>query len=72
MLGPVKSYLNETGISISDFPLKPAVMASLIAIVEEGRVHFSTASSKIFPELVSGNSHRSAATGNQPEPDSDR
>ena len=29
-------------------------MASLIALVEEGRVHFSTASSRIFPELVSG------------------
>ena len=54
LLGPVKSHLNEKGISISAFPLKPAVMASLIALVEEGRVHFSTASSKIFPELVAG------------------
>ena len=54
LLGPVKSHLNEQGISISAFPLKPAVMASLIALVEEGRVHFSTASSKIFPELVAG------------------
>jgi aspartyl-tRNA(Asn)/glutamyl-tRNA(Gln) amidotransferase subunit B len=54
LLGPVKSHLNETGSSISNFPLKPEVMASLIALVEEGRVHFSTASSRIFPELVSG------------------
>jgi aspartyl-tRNA(Asn)/glutamyl-tRNA(Gln) amidotransferase subunit B len=54
LLGPVKSHLNEQGIAISAFPLKPAVMASLIALVEEGRVHFSTASSKIFPELVAG------------------
>ena len=54
LLGPVKSYLNETGSSISNFPLKPEVMASLINLVEEGRIHFSTASSKIFPELVSG------------------
>jgi aspartyl-tRNA(Asn)/glutamyl-tRNA(Gln) amidotransferase subunit B len=54
LLGPVKSFLNERGTSISAFPLKPPVMASLIALVEEGRVHFSTASSKIFPELVSG------------------
>ena len=54
LLGPVKSYLNEQNISISAFPLKHAEMASLIALVEEGRVHFSTASSKIFPELVSG------------------
>ncbi|HEY4966791.1 MAG TPA: Asp-tRNA(Asn)/Glu-tRNA(Gln) amidotransferase subunit GatB [Puia sp.] len=54
LLGPVKSYLNETGMTISNFPLKPELMASLIALVEEGRVHFSTASSRIFPELVSG------------------
>ena len=54
LLGPVKSYLNENGLSMSDFPVKPVQMASLIALVEEGRVHFSTASSKIFPELASG------------------
>lgn len=52
--GPVKSYLNEQNISISGFPLKPEVMVSLIDLVEEGRVHFSTASSRIFPELLSG------------------
>ncbi len=52
--GPVKSYLNETGTSISDFPLAPELMASLINLVEEGRVHFSTASSRIFPMLISG------------------
>ena len=54
LLGPVKSYLNEVGISITAFPVKPAQMASLIALVEDGSVHFSTASSKIFPELASG------------------
>jgi aspartyl-tRNA(Asn)/glutamyl-tRNA(Gln) amidotransferase subunit B len=56
LLGPVKSYLNENNMSISGFPLKPELMASLIALVEDGRMHFSTASSKIFPEIVSGNS----------------
>jgi aspartyl-tRNA(Asn)/glutamyl-tRNA(Gln) amidotransferase subunit B len=54
LAGPVKSFLNENNISISEFRLKPSVMASLIELVEEGRVHFSTASSKIFPELASG------------------
>jgi aspartyl-tRNA(Asn)/glutamyl-tRNA(Gln) amidotransferase subunit B len=54
LLGPVKSHLNDRSISIADFPLKPAVLASLITLVEEGRVHFSTASSRIFPQLVSG------------------
>ncbi len=54
LLGPVKSHLNDRGISIAAFPMKPAVLASLIALVEEGRVHFSTASSRLFPQLVSG------------------
>ncbi len=57
MLGPVKYYLNENSISITNFPVKPKVMAALIALVEEGNIHFSTASSKIFPELVSGKSN---------------
>jgi len=57
LLGPIKSYLNENNISISLFPLKPVVMASLIKLVEDGRVHFSTASSKIFPELISEPAH---------------
>ncbi|HEY8735397.1 MAG TPA: Asp-tRNA(Asn)/Glu-tRNA(Gln) amidotransferase subunit GatB, partial [Puia sp.] len=55
LLGPVKSYLNENSMPISTFPVKPAVMASLIALVENGSVHFSTASSRIFPELILGN-----------------
>ncbi len=54
LLGPVKSWLNENGVSITGFPVKPAQMASLIALVEDGSVHFSTASSRIFPELASG------------------
>jgi aspartyl-tRNA(Asn)/glutamyl-tRNA(Gln) amidotransferase subunit B len=54
LLGPVKSFLNEKSISFSSFPVKPASMASLIRLVEDGHVNFSTASSRIFPELVSG------------------
>jgi aspartyl-tRNA(Asn)/glutamyl-tRNA(Gln) amidotransferase subunit B len=54
LLGPVKSYLNEHGLSITDFPVNQETMASLIALVEEGRIHFSTASSRIFPELIAG------------------
>ena len=36
LLGPVKSYLNEHNSSIGDFPVKPKLMASLIALVEQG------------------------------------
>ena len=52
LLGPIKSYLNESNLTISEFPVKPERMALLIALVEEGRIHFSTASSGLLPELI--------------------
>jgi len=52
MMGPIKSYLNETGTSFLTFPLGVEVVAQLIALVEEGQVSFSVASQKIYPELI--------------------
>ena len=52
LLGPVKSTLNEQGMSMAEFPLAPAALAGLIQLVEDGKVSFSIASSRIFPELL--------------------
>ncbi len=52
MMGPIKSYLNELTLHISQFPLAPRQIAALIKIVEDGKLNFSTASQKIYPELV--------------------
>ncbi|WP_295128995.1 Asp-tRNA(Asn)/Glu-tRNA(Gln) amidotransferase subunit GatB [uncultured Chitinophaga sp.] len=52
MLGPVKSYLNEHSLGIGQFPLQPPVLAALIALVADGKVNFSIASSRILPELI--------------------
>jgi aspartyl-tRNA(Asn)/glutamyl-tRNA(Gln) amidotransferase subunit B len=52
LIGPVKSTLNEQGAAMTEFPLPPAALASLIQLVEEGKVSFSIASSRIFPELL--------------------
>jgi aspartyl-tRNA(Asn)/glutamyl-tRNA(Gln) amidotransferase subunit B len=52
MLGPIRSYLNENSISISAFPLTPALLANLIELVEQQVVNFSTASSRLLPELI--------------------
>lgn len=52
MMGPIKSYLNETGTSFATFPLSVEVVAQLIALVEDGQVSFSVASQKIYPELI--------------------
>jgi len=52
MLGPVKSYLNENNSSITAFPIAPPTIAQLIALIEQGKLNFSTASSKIFNALL--------------------
>jgi aspartyl-tRNA(Asn)/glutamyl-tRNA(Gln) amidotransferase subunit B len=56
LIGPVKSYLNEQQISIENFPVSPSSLAKLIDMVESGVVNFSTASSRILPELIKRNS----------------
>jgi aspartyl-tRNA(Asn)/glutamyl-tRNA(Gln) amidotransferase subunit B len=53
MLGPVKSWLNENNTDIPAFPVKPAALAELIAIVADGKVNFSIASSRILPAMIS-------------------
>jgi aspartyl-tRNA(Asn)/glutamyl-tRNA(Gln) amidotransferase subunit B len=55
MMGDVKSYLNEFGIDIEEFPLKPNTIASLIKIIDEGKVSTSIASQRIFPEMLKSN-----------------
>jgi aspartyl-tRNA(Asn)/glutamyl-tRNA(Gln) amidotransferase subunit B len=52
LMGPVKSYLNETGIGMGAFPVKPHKLAELIEITESGLISNSIASQKIFPLLL--------------------
>ncbi len=54
MLGPVKSYLNENNIGIDELPVHAKKIAQLIELVDEGKINFSIASSRIFPELIKG------------------
>jgi len=53
MLGPVKTWLNDENKNIDELPVLPGKLAQLIKIVEENKLSFSAASSKIFPILVS-------------------
>jgi aspartyl-tRNA(Asn)/glutamyl-tRNA(Gln) amidotransferase subunit B len=55
IIGPVKSYLNENNSEIENFPISTKLMAELINIVEEGKVSFGIAASKIFPALIHSN-----------------
>ncbi|MDF2158039.1 Asp-tRNA(Asn)/Glu-tRNA(Gln) amidotransferase subunit GatB [Algoriphagus sp. CAU 1675] len=54
MMGPVKSYLNESNIGIEDFPVSTSELADLIALIDEGKVSYTVASQSIYPELLVG------------------
>jgi aspartyl-tRNA(Asn)/glutamyl-tRNA(Gln) amidotransferase subunit B len=52
LLGPVKSWLNENNASITTFPIKPAILAELIALIDGNQLNFSTASTRVLPALL--------------------
>jgi len=52
ILGPIKSWLNENNISIKNFSVVPEKLARLIQLVDENKLSFSIASSRILPQLV--------------------
>ncbi len=53
LIGPVKSYLNERGVDIDQFPVSSKIFSRLVNLVEVGKVSFSMAAQRIFPALVS-------------------
>jgi aspartyl-tRNA(Asn)/glutamyl-tRNA(Gln) amidotransferase subunit B len=52
MMGDVKSYLNEFGVEIDEFPLSTQTISELINLIDDGKVSTSIASQRIFPELL--------------------
>jgi aspartyl-tRNA(Asn)/glutamyl-tRNA(Gln) amidotransferase subunit B len=48
----VKHYLNEHHEDIGAFGIRPPMLAELIKLVDDGKVNFSVASSKIFTALI--------------------
>lgn len=52
IMGPIKGFLNDKGISIEEFPVKPEGIAELIGLVDEGKVSHTIASQKLFPYLA--------------------
>ena len=52
MLGPVKTWLNENGKDINQFPVSSKQLAALIELVQSNKVSFSAASTKIFSQLI--------------------
>ncbi len=56
MMGDIKSYLNENAVTIKEFPLPAFKIAEIIALIEQGKVSYTMASQRIFPEMVKNQS----------------
>ncbi len=52
VMGPIKSFLNEKALTISEFTLAPQKISEIIALIDSGSISNSAASQKLFPELV--------------------
>jgi aspartyl-tRNA(Asn)/glutamyl-tRNA(Gln) amidotransferase subunit B len=52
LMGPVKSYLNDHSMELTEFGLHPEKIAELVNLVDDGKVNFSIASTKIFNALL--------------------
>lgn len=52
VMGPIKQHLNELDLSATEFPLEPRRLAQLIGLIDAGKVSYTVASQRIFPELL--------------------
>jgi len=47
LMGPVKSYLNENGMEMRDFPIEPNRLGDLLKMTDDGQISFTMASRHI-------------------------
>jgi aspartyl-tRNA(Asn)/glutamyl-tRNA(Gln) amidotransferase subunit B len=52
VMGAVRSYLNENGIQITEFSIKPTNLTALIGLIDSGKINNSVASQKLFPAMI--------------------
>jgi aspartyl-tRNA(Asn)/glutamyl-tRNA(Gln) amidotransferase subunit B len=51
LMGEIKSYLNEQGVDITEFPIAPDRIAAMISLIDEGKISNSVAAQRVFPIL---------------------
>ncbi|MEO9967852.1 MAG: Asp-tRNA(Asn)/Glu-tRNA(Gln) amidotransferase subunit GatB [Reichenbachiella sp.] len=65
IIGPIKSYLNDSNISIKAFVITPDILSEIIELVHEDKLSFSTASTRLLPALISDPNQSVLATAQQ-------
>ncbi|RJE74274.1 Asp-tRNA(Asn)/Glu-tRNA(Gln) amidotransferase subunit GatB [Reichenbachiella sp. MSK19-1] len=52
MIGPIHNYLAEHNQSLAQFSITPEKLHDLIDLVESGKLNYSTASTKVFLDMI--------------------
>ena len=52
LMGPVRSYINENAIHLNLFPISPKQIASIIELIDSGKVSHTLALQQVFPKLI--------------------
>lgn len=52
VMGEVKSYLNQNGFEIEQFPISGKQIAAIIQLIDDNKVSNSAAAQKLFPALI--------------------
>jgi aspartyl-tRNA(Asn)/glutamyl-tRNA(Gln) amidotransferase subunit B len=52
VMGDVKSFLNTNGIEIQGFPIPADKIATIIQLIDDGKISNSSASQRLFPALA--------------------
>ncbi len=52
LMGPIKAWLNERALTISEFTLAPEKIAEIITLIDDGKLSNAAAAQSIFPELM--------------------
>jgi aspartyl-tRNA(Asn)/glutamyl-tRNA(Gln) amidotransferase subunit B len=52
VIGPLRTYLQEADISISELKLEPKNLSELINLIDNGKLNYSVAANKVFPILM--------------------
>jgi aspartyl-tRNA(Asn)/glutamyl-tRNA(Gln) amidotransferase subunit B len=52
VMGDVRSWVNEKGLTIAEFPLPAGRLAGLIDLIESGKISHTLASQKLFPLML--------------------
>jgi aspartyl-tRNA(Asn)/glutamyl-tRNA(Gln) amidotransferase subunit B len=52
VMGPIKSYLNELTLHVSQFPVSQEKLVELILLVDQNKVSYSVAAQKLFPAMI--------------------